>query len=153
MSRTRYCISYQKSLIHRDTLSAINTYGVSTTGNAAIVSSNIERSCPGELVNITCITVGNSQRWRIFSGSSYQQSSQLLIEKTFRREEVPGTIVKLADPGRNLYTFILISTLYQEFISTVSVVSSSALNNTQLECAATTRSTTWIKTAGICMIN
>ena len=116
-------------------------------GSAAVISTNIAKPCPGEVLNVTCVAEGNSQRWRVLRDSTIG-TDRVILEKNFGREEVPGTTVELTGLDGHRYKFILISTEYERFTTIVSIVASYLLDNTLLDCAALTFTTTRIKIAG-----
>ena len=95
---------------------------------AASISSNIEgvMVCPGEVLMLTCTGQGTSQRWHITGGAS--QINEIL-NLFFAKSDELGT------QERQGYNFTLISTVYENFISTLSTVVTSAINNTIVECA------------------
>ena len=81
--------------------------------------------CPGEELILTCTAQGTSQRWLV-TGSSGQ--SQIYVNFLFAKSD------KLGTQERGGYNFTLISTVYENFISTLSTVVTSAMNNTIAEC-------------------
>ena len=81
--------------------------------------------CPGEELILTCTGQGTSQRWHITANSAL---SQIDVNFLFVKRDKLGT----QEHGR--YNFTLISSLYETFISTLSTVVTSEMNNTVAEC-------------------
>ena len=92
---------------------------------AVSISSNIEGAmvCPGEELILTCTGQGTSQRWHITVNGVTQ------ITLFFTNSDKLGT-----QEHRQEYNFTLISTEYDNFISTLSTLVTSAMNNTMAEC-------------------
>ena len=95
---------------------------------AAEITSNIDGLiCPGEEVVYTCVSQGTTQRWRLDN-----TDSSTLIENTFLRRQPPGhTVVRLP------FTFTLISSGQGQLKSTVSVLATTLIHNTVVECIDT----------------
>ena len=89
---------------------------------------NNSLACPGEEWVYTCVSRGDSQRWHIINqdGSS--------IVHLYLRTDDTGVQLPLTDSNQNLYTLVLTSTAYDNFISTISVVATLSMHNTRLEC-------------------
>ena len=81
--------------------------------------------CRGEELILTCTGQGTSQRWHIIAKSA---RSQIDVNFLFVKSD------KLGTQERGGYNFTLISTVYENFISTLSTVVTSAMNNTIAEC-------------------
>ena len=94
---------------------------------AASISSNIEgvMVCPGEVLMLTCACQGTSQRWRRITGGAPKIND---INLLFAKSDELGTQER---QGCN-FMCTLIST---NFITTLSTVVTSAINNTIVECA------------------
>lgn len=94
---------------------------------AASISSNIDGVivCPGEELILTCTGQGTSQRWRVTANGASQTDS---ISFLFVQSDELGT------QEHQGYSFTLISTMYDNFISTLSSVVTSTMNNTVAEC-------------------
>ena len=95
---------------------------------AAEVTSNIDGLiCPGEEVVYTCVTQGTSQRWRLDN-----DDSSILIEKTYVRGQQPGH-----PDVRHPFTFTLVSSGQGQLKSTVTVLATTSIHNTVVECIDT----------------
>ena len=90
---------------------------------------NNSLACPGEELVYTCASRGDSQRWHVINQDG---SSNMHI--VYLRTDPIGDQQTLTDGSQNLYTFVLISTAYDNFISTISVVATLSMHNTRLEC-------------------
>ena len=108
---------------------------------AAEITSNIDGSiCPGEEVVYTCVSQGTSQRWRIYSADG-----AVLVERVYALGQELGQAVM-----RNQYTLTLISAWQNYFKSTVSVVATTSINNTMVECTGfSSRESIAVKIAGL----
>ena len=95
---------------------------------AAEITSNIDGLiCPGEEVVYTCMSQGTTQRWRLDNADS-----STLIENTFLRRQPPGhTVVRLP------FTFTLVSSGQSQLKSTMSVLATTSIHNTVVECTGT----------------
>jgi hypothetical protein len=92
---------------------------------AAEITSNIDGLiCPGEAVVYTCISQGTSQRWHIDS-----PDSSIPIENTYVQGQPPGHRVV-----RHPFIFTLVSSGQGQLTSTVSVLATTSINNTVVEC-------------------
>ena len=89
---------------------------------------NNSLACPGEEWVYTCVSVGDSQRWHIIN----QDGSSIVY--LYIRTDAIGVQLSLTDKNQNRYTLVLISTAYDNFISTISVVATLSMHNTRLEC-------------------
>ena len=106
-----------------------------------VITSNITDNtlCPGEGVAYTCVSQGNTQRWRIEN-----EGDTVPTELVYTRVEEPGSI-----STKSPYVFTLVSTDYSHFESTVAVVITMSLHNTVLECTgATLRDSVKVQIAG-----
>ena len=94
---------------------------------------NDSLACPGEeLVHVyTCTSRGDSQRWHIIN----QDGSSINMHLYLRTDPIGSESQQiLTDENQNRYTLILISTTFDNFISTISAVATSSMHNTRLEC-------------------
>jgi hypothetical protein len=73
------------------------------------------------------VSQGTSQRWRLDNSDS-----GILIEKTYVRGQLPGH----ADV-RHPFTFTLVSSGQGQLTSTVSVLATTSIHNTVVECIDT----------------
>ena len=95
---------------------------------ATDITSNIDGLiCPGEEVVYTCVSQGSSQRWRL--ENDYRS---ILIEKTYARGQQPGR-----PDVRPPFTFTLVSSGQGQLKSTVSVLATTLIHNTVVECIDT----------------
>lgn len=92
----------------------------------------------------TCRSQGNTQRWRILT-----PGKQLSGEVFFLRGERLGTTYTISGPGGYPYNITLISTQQYNFTSTLSIVATQSLENTNLACIATTETRATIKIRGL----
>ena len=83
---------------------------------------------PGEELVYTCVSRGDSQRWHIIN----QDGSSIVY--LYLRTDPIGDQLSLTDRNQNRYTLVLISTAFDNFISTISVVATLSMHNTRLEC-------------------
>ena len=72
----------------------------------------------------TCVSQGTSQRWHLENADS-----GILIENTFIRGQPPGHTVV-----RSPFTFILVSSEQSQLKSTMSVLATTSIHNTVVEC-------------------
>ena len=89
---------------------------------------NDSLACPGEELVYTCVSTGESQRWHIIN-----QDGSSIVHFYLRTDPI-GVQQQRTDRNQNLYTFDLISTAFDNFVSTVSVVAALSMHNTRLEC-------------------
>ena len=95
---------------------------------ATEITSNVDGLiCPGEEVVYTCMSQGSSQRWRL--ENDYRS---ILIEKTYARGQQPGR-----PDVRPPFTFTLVSSGQGQLKSTVSVLATTLIHNTVVECIDT----------------
>lgn len=96
----------------------------------AVITSNITDNapCPGEAVVYTCVSQGNTQRWRIENADH-----TMPIEHIYTWTDEPGTV-----STKTPYIFTLVSTDYSRFESTIDLVVTVSMNNTVLECTGDT---------------
>ena len=108
---------------------------------AAEITSNIDGLiCPGEEVVYTCVSQGTSQRWRLDNADS-----STLIENAFVRGQPPGRTVE-----QHPFTFTLVSSGQDELKSTVSVLATTSIHNTVVECTGrSSRQSIIIRIAGL----
>ena len=97
---------------------------------AASITNNIENNlvCPGEELIFNCTSRGTTQRWNIVKGGIH------LLEQVFTSGQQVGT-----QGTWDVYEFILISTQYNNFESTLSTVVTNAMNNTDIVCRGLSR--------------
>ena len=81
--------------------------------------------CPGEELILTCIDEGTSQRWNVRKENGDSTEVTFLV-----RSSQVGT-----RHTWNLFTWTVISTNYNHFESTLSMVVTNVVNNTVVECS------------------
>ena len=98
--------------------------------SVAEITVNIADSevCPGEELVYTCVSIGTSQRWQV------QLRSGTSLQNIFFSGDSIGSVQLQGDS----FTFRLISTSYNHFESTMTVMASASLDNAIMECTGLT---------------
>ena len=116
-----------------------------------IITTSHDTVCPGEELVYICVSQGTSQIWRIISED---ESSDNAPQHIYSRTDAIGTRGQLTDRNQNLYIFVLNSTAYDNFISTISVVATTSMHNIRLKCIGhLSRASVVIQIAGLIVIN
>ena len=96
-----------------------------------IIPTNRDAICPGEELVYTCVSQGTSQIWRIISNDESPANAPQYI---YSRTDGLGARGQITDRNQNLYTFVLNSTDYDNFVSTISSVATASMHNIELMC-------------------
>lgn len=109
-------------------------------------NTDVNVICPGEKLVLTCTDQGTTtQRWRV------EKDGIELVRMSFVLGDQLGPL-----PPRNLYyNFTLLSTSYNHFESTLSVMVQNTLDNAVVECTGArlfSQSTVTIKIAGTLIV-
>ena len=98
-----------------------------------IITTSQDVICPGEELVCTCMSQGTSQIWQII-GDSEDESPENAPQHIYSRTDGVGARGQLTDRNQNLYTFVLNSTTFENFVSTISVVATTSMHNIRLKC-------------------
>ena len=96
---------------------------------AMIITTNRGLACTGEELMFVCMSQGDSQWWKILN-----QDGSHAAEHTYSRRDSVGDQEQLTDRNQNRYTLVLISTAFENFRSTISVMATLSMHNVWLEC-------------------
>lgn len=91
--------------------------------------------CPGDELTYICVSAGHSQRWTIAIDNVSPIVKIFLIDDTILTSDI-------IFHQQHLLNFTLLSTNPQSFESSFSTVASNTLNNTRIECASATSTST-----------
>jgi hypothetical protein len=100
-------------------------------------------ACPGEELVSICRSIGFIQRWTIYVPSLSP------LEKSFLSGAQESTSHVISWGANLVFNFTLLSSNSQEFLSSLSVVVTEALDDTHIVCAGKSTDSFRIKTAGL----